>query len=988
MRRRPFAVAALALALILLAALLVAWLARFRVANAIVARRLAAAEVPASYRITRIGPFQERMEDVRIGDPAAPDLVARRIDVLIGYDLTGPAVRGVMVEGVRLRARIDRAGLHMGALDRLLPKGAAGKAKFPDMLLRLRDTQLLLGTPNGAIRAAIHGGGNPARSFRGTAAITAPALRLAACDLGGVEAELRIGAEGGRPGATGPVRIARTTCPDLALGAGELRIALSSNATLDRVTLQAAPTGFGGKAGAARFAGLSGSVEAGGAFGDLNAQATLGVHALSLRDAAAVVTRSAKNLVETPLGPTGARAGSALARLLGEAEARAELTARIHGYQADFRLRQLMLTGRDGGRLIARERGGMTWASQGWRADADVSMGGGALPALAVALRQAAPGAPLTGSAQLAPYRAGAAQLATAQPLRFAWDGRKASFDTVLLIDGPVANGFVQGLAVPVRGYAGTRGFLVGQGCQPVSFRQLRLASFTFDPARIAVCGRPIVSGANGAMRVDATSGPIRLTGHTSGGAPVALGATRLHVSEQGFAADQLDATLGGATQPTHLAIGALDGTMRGASLGGRFANMGGAIGNVPLILADSEGVWTFKNGLLQLTGKLRVSDSAAAVRFNPLVTDNAELSLKGGVIAATATLREPATRAEVTKVDLRHDLSGGTGRALLAVPGLNFAPKRLQPDQLTPFTLGVIANVSGTITGNGRIDWRPNGVTSSGVFGTERVDLAAAFGPVTGIKGQIHFTDLLGLVSAPGQEATIAEMNPGVSVTNGVVHYRLPGQNRVQVEDAAWPFAGGMLRLDPTTLDFDQRAERHLTFRVEKLDAAAFVQQLDFPNISATGTFDGVLPMIFDHNGGRIEAGVIRARPGGGSLAYVGELTNADLGTMGKLAFDALKAIRYSALEISLDGRLDGEMVSRVRFTGVREATPEQSLVTRLIRNLPFRFNIEIRAPFRGLVGSARAYIDPRLLLNQANLPPKTPAEPAIQPPASGDVR
>jgi hypothetical protein len=80
--------------------------------------------------------------------------------------------------------------------------------------------------------------------------------------------------------------------------------------------------------------------------------------------------------------------------------------------------------------------------------------------------------------------------------------------------------------------------------------------------------------------------------------------------------------------------------------------------------------------------------------------------------------------------------------------------------------------------------------------------------------------------------------------------------------------------------------------------------------------------------------------------------------------------------------------MVSQVRFTGVREATPDQTLVTRLIRNLPFRFNIQIRAPFRGLVGSARAYIDPRLLLNQANLPPKTPAEPAIQPPASGDVR
>jgi hypothetical protein len=211
-------------------------------------------------------------------------------------------------------------------------------------------------------------------------------------------------------------------------------------------------------------------------------------------------------------------------------------------------------------------------------------------------------------------------------------------------------------------------------------------------------------------------------------------------------------------------------------------------------------------------------------------------------------------------------------------------------------------------------------------------------------------------------------------------------------VADATWPFAGGTLRLEPTTLDFGAGTERHLTFRIDGLDAAAFVQQLDFPNISATGTFDGVLPMIFSQNGGRIEAGQIIARKGGGTLAYVGELSNAEIGTMGKLAFDALKAIRYSSLDISLDGRLDGEMVSRVRFTGVREATPEQSMVTRLIRNLPFRFNIQIRAPFRGLVGSARAYMDPRLLLNQAQPAPAsasaTPGEPSVQTKESGTVR
>nr|WP_243843238.1 YdbH domain-containing protein [Sphingomonas vulcanisoli] len=231
----------------------------------------------------------------------------------------------------------------------------------------------------------------------------------------------------------------------------------------------------------------------------------------------------------------------------------------------------------------------------------------------------------------------------------------------------------------------------------------------------------------------------------------------------------------------------------------------------------------------------------------------------------------------------------------------------------------------------------------------------------------------------------TIAEINPGVAVANGVVHFQLISGNRVAIEDARWPFAMGALRLEPTTLDFSGEAARRLTFRVDALDAAAFIQQLDFPNLAATGRFDGALPMIFDDRGGRIEGGSLVARKDGGTLAYVGELSSAQLGTMGKLAFDALKAIRYSSLQIRFDGRLDGEMISQVNFTGVREATPDQALIARMIRNLPFRFNIRIRAPFRGLVGSARAYMDPRLLLTQ---PPTTPAEPAVQSVVSEPVR
>ena len=995
MRRRIFVTAALVLAGLALVALLVTWAMRFRIVTGIVDRKLADAHVPASYRLTRIGPFRERMEDVRIGDPAAPDLVARRIDVELGYGWSGPAVRAILVQGVRLRARLYRNGLSLGAIDRLMPKSRGGQIKLPDLLVSLRDVQLALATPNGAIRAAIEGAGNPQVEFKGIARIEAPALRLASCGLEGIGATFRIAAVNGKPQAAGPVRIARSICPGMILGSGNARIVLSSDKLFETVALQATLDGFSGQAGPARFAGISGPVEASGQIGDLIATASLDARSFALPNAARKVAQSATMLASTPVGPTEERAMRALARLLANAKAHAELTATLHGMKADFHVRRAELAAGSGERVRVAERGGISWTAQGWRADADIVTGGGNMPVMVVQVRQAASDTALSGTARLSDYAAGAAKLA-ATPIRFGWDGRRATFDTVMRIDGPIGDGFVRGLTVPVRGTATAAGALmVDQGCQTLSFRQLRLTSFTFDGARFLLCGQPIIARAGDQVRINAAIGPVRLNGHTGEGAPVVLSAAKLRVTQAGFTAANVNAALGPADRETHFGITDLSGQSGTAGIAGKFAGASGAIANVPLTIADAGGVWDFTEGSLHLKGDLRVSDAAAAARFNPLATDDAVLELKRGVIRATATLREPSTKTAITSVAVEHDLSSGSGHALLDVQGITFTPKGLQPEKLTPLTLGVIANVAGTVSGHGRIDWSAKGVTSSGMFGTDRIDLAAAFGPVTGIKGQIRFTDLLGLVSAPGQEVTIAEINPGVQVANGLVHYQLTGQNRVQVNDATWPFAGGTLRLEPTTLEFGAEAERHLTFRIEKLDAAAFVQQLDFPNIAATGTFDGVLPMIFDQSGGRIEAGQIIARKDGGTLAYVGELSNAQLGTMGKLAFDALKAIRYSSLDISLDGRLDGEMVSRVRFTGVREATPEQSLITRLIRNLPFRFNIQIRAPFRGLVGSARAYMDPRLLLNQAQ--PATPApsansatpgEPAIQTKESGRVR
>src|SRR6185295_15845527 len=144
----------------------------------------------------------------------------------------------------------------------------------------------------------------------------------------------------------------------------------------------------------------------------------------------------------------------------------------------------------------------------------------------------------------------------------------------------------------------------------------------------------------------------------------------------------------------------------------------------------------------------------------------------------------------------------------------------------------------------------------------------------------------------------------------------------QVAIESARWPLAGGVLTLEPTILDFSRESTKSLIFRVEGLDAARFIQQLEFSNIAATGTYDGVIPMQFSQAGGRIAGGRLVARADGGTLSYVGELSDRDLGAYGVLAFDALKSLRYSRLVLTLDGALDGEFLTRINMDGLARNT------------------------------------------------------------------
>jgi translocation and assembly module TamB len=951
----------LALLIMVALVLLLVWSARKPIARNVIDDALTRRGVPARYVITRFGVRSQRLENIVIGDPKAPDLTAEWAEVGFGFSGIYPSLKVVRAKGVRVRGRIIDGKLSLGALDRLLPKPSGEPFALPNIDLALDDARMRLETPAGVVGLALSGRGNLTDGFMGRLAAISKRLESGGCVVDRPTAVMHIAIADRQPALDGPLRASRMACGSNVVENPRSAIDVAFSATLERwrggAMIAAGAVGSGGYGAEA----LQGRISFNGDARDSDAHVALGLEQVRLGG----LDRNLAGFDGTPLGPVM----PALKRAVGAATRHLDVDASLHlaseGKSRTLHAAPLTVTSTSGARLevaASGERGiGWRWPDGRIIADGKISLSGGGFPDSVLRLRHTGKG--FEGKYWMKPYAVPGARLAM-DPLSFDAGG----FFTRVRMDGPLADGRIEGLDIPIVGRTSARGLAINPGCFPLSFTGLRVAGTRIGATRLPVCpvgGALFARASNGGVTGGASVAGPRLRG-TIGDAPLLMSARRLAVgvARPGFTIDGLAIRLGTGADPTRLDIRKLGGEVDRAGFAGTLAGAAGKIGAVPLLISDGNGRWTLRNSVLALQGSAAVDDSDANPRFHQLASRDVALTLRNGVITGSATLRHPRAEQTITRVTLAHDLGTGTGHALLDVPGITFTDA-FQPEALTRLTLGVIANAQGMVTGSGRIDWDRKGVRSTGDFATDKMDFAAAFGPVTGLQGKIHFSDLLAMETPPGQTVTLGAVNAGISVENGVVNYQLLPDQMVRVEQGRWPFSGGQLLLEPTLLDFGKPSDRHLTFRVIGMDAAQFVEQFEFKNIAVTGTFDGVLPMIFDVHGGRIEGGRLVVRESGGTLAYVGEISNEKLGRFGNMAFDALKSIRYGNLAIELNGSLDGEIVSKVIFSGTNEApvAVRKGLLGGLV-GLPFKFNITISAPFRSLVNSAQSINDPRGLV------------------------
>ncbi|MEO6042228.1 MAG: YdbH domain-containing protein [Croceibacterium sp.] len=1013
-RRRTGWWAAIAVLVVLAASLTFVWLARERIAGNVIGGELDKLGIHATYQIERIGTRDQVLRDVVIGNPAHPDLTIERAVVRINPRFGVPTVGRISLTRPRLFGIYRKGVLSFGELDPLLFRKTAKKRfELPDLDLAIEDGRALVETTFGPLAAKLTGRGNLRDGFAGELAAIAPQLAVGGCGSGRTTLYGRLSTARRRPRFAGPLRFDRLHCPDS-------RAAVSGGALLLQLTADEPLRKFDGRArlalGAAEIAGS----RMGGAEGtskftwrDEGLTANFQLTGRGFQSAPVNVARLGLNgtlrarrsfdrlELETALDGTGLRLGSGLDAALGSA-VRAARDTLLAPLLAQVRA-QLAREGRGSalsGQLTLRRTGArvavvvpsVTVQGSSGRALLQVSRfqlsdGPGAAPEYSGSFATGGPGLPrivgtlelrgaggVQGRLAMAEYAAGGSRLAIPELVLVQRRDAAIGFAGTARASGPLPAGRAENLLLPITGNRTADGqWVLWQGCAPVSFDRLQYANLTLERQALTLCpqrGAPILRYGPGGLRLAVGAPSLRLTGRL-GQTPIAIRSGPVGFAYPGtLSARQVDVALGPPATAQRFLISGLTARV-GKDIAGRFEGTDVRLFSVPLDVHGASGNWRYAGGRLTLSeGDFRLVDRQSPARFEPLVARGASLALENNLITAQAVLREPKGGREVTAVVLRHSLVTGRGRADLAVAGLDFGPG-FQPLDLTQIAYGKVSNVRGKVRGTGVVEWGPGGVTSTGRFSSTSLDFAAPFGPVKGASGTIEFTDLIGLTTAPGQRIHVASVNPGIEVTDGDVLLSLKSGQILAVEAGTWPFLGGTLTLRPVIITFGAAEERHYVLEVNELDAARFIDRMELANLSATGIFDGTLPIVFDAKGdGKIVNGLLASRPPGGNLAYVGDLTYKDLSTMANMAFGALRSLNYREMTIAMNGDLTGEIVTRVRFDGVSQGKgATKNVVTRALAGLPLRFDVNIRAQFYQLISSIRAMYDPSAIKDPRTL-------------------
>lgn len=554
-------------------------------------------------------------------------------------------------------------------------------------------------------------------------------------------------------------------------------------------------------------------------------------------------------------------------------------------------------------------------------------------------------------------------------------------------------------------------------GCLPVTLDSLTSEEFALDATTGTVCpdarGR-IATSQDGRIAVHATTefqpgparmgvgeaarilaiGPVKGTFGQNGDGALTYSVTTSDMRFTFAAPDGGQATVWAKTTSATLEQGAeglsVDGTLSGVSAQGLPVNIDGSVSAKLKTGKDGlSGAFDF-NGLV-------VSDVLPAPRFGAISLDGVgRVSL--GTVELTSVVREAGGQRELAVMSLNHGLATGIGIVTAKAPALAFRPDGLQPDMLVPSLRGIVAEASGVVAATATAAWVPGQpLISAAQFSTEGLSFLAFQGPVQGLSGFVAIDDLLTLRTKGPQTLRIRSFDPGIPIEEGVVTFSMPGEANLKLESASWPFAGGRLSVRPQTWAFTDK-EPGFSIDLQEIDLAKFLRLTEVPNLEIDGVVSGVFPIMVRPDTVEIVHGRLSAREGGGTIRYTGpggpppappkpknffqrlfgnardRVAPAPPPQGADLAIAALRALDYRIMDVTVNGRITGELEIGVTLEGSNKD---------VLSGFPFRFNVRAAVPVGQIRDGLNKVFDTTTTIEQARELERAAAEAASAQPA-----
>lgn len=314
-----------------------------------------------------------------------------------------------------------------------------------------------------------------------------------------------------------------------------------------------------------------------------------------------------------------------------------------------------------------------------------------------------------------------------------------------------------------------------------------------------------------------------------------------------------------------------------------------------------------------------RISDDKppAERRFETM-TARAQGRIQAGKANFSGAAALSASGVQLASFSGTHDLETGAGHATLAKAPLIFKPGGFQPKAISPL-LRAAAAVEGRVDIGGEANWSKAGppAVTAGVELEKLGFTLASAGVFKGVSGRIDFDDVLKLKTPTGQKVTIDAITLGLPIVNGAVQVQLDG-DKIRIESAEWPFAGGKLRVRPAAWALSGESN---TLEVEAVgwDLAKLVELFKLSDVKLQGKVGGVFPVVVKTGSARINGAVLKNIDGGGVLQYTGQSGQAagKSNSQAQFMFDVLKDYHFTLLQVNLDGDIAGSIIMKLTLNG-----------------------------------------------------------------------